>query len=311
MKPAPFDYFAPATVDGALSLLREHGSAAKVLAGGQSLVPAMNFRLAQPAILIDLNNIPDLAYIRPAGDGGLALGAMTRDSSAEHSSLVAERAPLIPAVMPFVAYPAIRNRGTVGGALAHADPSGQLPAVAVALSARCRVRSKARERWVPADEFFVGFFATALDHDELLVEVQIPPLPPESGWGYRQVERQVGAGALVGVAAVVTLDRQRRCANSRIVLLSVGEGPVRAARAAASLAGQAPSPEAIAAAADLAARSDIDPGGDIHASPAFRRHLAAVLTRQALTDAFGRASKEPAPSSRSGGAPSAARGELR
>lgn len=294
MKPAPFEYYAPTTVDEALAHLAEHGYEAKPLAGGQSLIPTMNFRLAQPAVLVDLNNISELFYIRPEDDGGLRIGAMTRQSQVEHDPLVAERAPLLHETMPHIAHPQIRNRGTIGGTLAHADPAAELPAVSLALNARFRLRSPAGERWVSADDFFVGFFTTALEPGELLVEIALPPMPHSrngrSGWSFQEIARRHGDYALVGVAALVTLDDRDRCQQARLVFLSVGEGPVEAHQAAEVLKGQRPTPEAIRAASETAANADIDPGSDIHASAEFRRHLAKVLARRALTQAFQRAS---------------------
>ncbi len=289
MKPAPFSYHAPTTVDEALAHLAAHGYEASVLAGGQSLVPAMNFRLAQPAVLVDLNRIPHLAYIRPGDDGGLLLGAMTRQRAVERSPLVAERAPLLHETMPNIAHPPIRNRGTVGGSLAHADPAAELPAVMLALDARFRLRSHQAERWVAARDFYVGMFMTAKEPEELLVEIALPPKPARSGWAFREVSRRHGDYALVGVAALVTMDDLGRCRQARITLLSVGEGPVEAHEAARLLAGQTPTPEAVRAAAEAAATQDIDPGGDVHASAAYRRHLARVLTADVLTKAFARA----------------------
>jgi len=288
MKPPPFKYYAPTTVEEALVHLAEHGYDAKPLAGGQSLIPSMNFRLAQPAVLVDLNNVSELFYIRPDENGGLRIGAMTRESQLEHSPLVAERAPLMHEAMPHIAHPQIRNRGTLGGTLAHADPAAELPAVSVALNGRFRLRSQRGERWVSADEFFVGFFTTALEPDELLVEVALPPMPPRSGWSFQEVARRHGDYALVGVAALVTLDDRGRCQQARLVFLSVGEGPVEAHEGAKVLRGQAPTAEAIRAAAEVAASADVDPSSDIHASAAFRRHLAKVLARRALEQAFER-----------------------
>src|SRR5437763_3491849 len=177
MKPAPFTYHAPATREEALELLAEYGYEAKVLAGGQSLVPSMNFRLAQPSILIDLNGVRDLFGISAREDGGLRIGSMTRQRVVERSSLVAGRAPLISEAMPHVAHPQIRNRGTFGGSLAHADPAAELPALAVALDAQLRAQSKAGERLIPAVGFFLGIFTTALEAEEILVEVLVPSLP--------------------------------------------------------------------------------------------------------------------------------------
>lgn len=289
MKPAPFKYYAPTTVEEALAILAEHGWDAKPLAGGQSLIPTMNFRLAQPAVLVDLNNISELFYIRPNGNGGLQIGAMTRQSQLERDPLVAERAPLLHETMPHIAHPQIRNRGTYGGSLAHADPAAELPAVTVALNGRLRLRSQAGERWVPANEFFIGFFTTALQPGELLVEIALPPMPPRSGWSFQEIARRHGDYALVGVAALVTLDDRHQCQQARLVFLSVGEGPVEAHQAAALLKGQMPTAEVIRAAAETAAQADIDPGSDIHASADFRRHLARVLARRALEQAFERA----------------------
>lgn len=286
MKPPLFSYFRPATVDEALSLLAEHGDA-KPLAGGQSLVPAMNFRLSQPAALVDLNRLDALAGIAPSG-GGLRIGAMTRQRAVERSPLVAARAPLLAETMPFVAHAQIRNRGTVGGSLAHADPAAELPAVMLALEARLVVKSPAGERQVRAEQFFTGLFATALQPGELVAAIELPAPPARTGCAFEEVARRHGDYALVGVAAVVALDEAGRCARARIALLSVGEAPALATQAAALLAGQQPTSEAIRAAAE-AVNGEIDPPSDIHASAAYRRQLARVLTRRALTRAAARA----------------------
>jgi CO/xanthine dehydrogenase FAD-binding subunit len=289
MKPPPFEYYAPTTVAAALAHLNQYGYEAKPLAGGQSLIPTMNFRLAQPGVLIDLNPISELAYIRPNSDGGLRIGAMTRQREVERDPLVAERAPLIRETMPYIAHPQIRNRGTFGGSLAHADPAAELPAVATALNARFHARSQAGERWLPASEFFVSLFATALEPEELLVEIELPPLLPRTGWAFTEMARRHGDYALVGVAAVVTLDEWEQCRQARLVFLSVGDGPVEATQAAQLLLGQTPTAEAIRAAAETAAQADIAPNSDIHASADFRRHLARVLTQRVLTQAVERA----------------------
>jgi len=288
MKPAPFAYHRPATLDEALALLAEHGGEAKPLAGGQSLIPAMNFRLARPAVLVDLNRVAELGYVR-AGRDGLDIGAMTRQRAVERSDAVRSAAPLLAEAMPFIAHPQIRNRGTVGGSLAHADPAAELPAVMLALEARFRARGPQGERWIPAGEFFTGILETALGPDELLLEVAVPKSPARTGYAFAELARRRGDYALVGVAARVTLDRRGRCQAARITLFSVGDGPVLATAAAAMLDGQEPSPEAMRAAADAAAQRDIDPPSDIHASAAYRRRLAAVLTRRALQRAVERA----------------------
>lgn len=287
MKPPPFKYHAPTTVDEALDYLAEYGYDAKPLAGGQSLIPTMNFRLAQPAVLVDLNNIPELSYIRPDENGGVCIGAMTRQSQVERDPLIAEQVPLVHEAVPHIAHAQIRNRGTFGGSLAHNDPSAELPAVTLALYGRLRLRSQSGERWVPASEFFGGMFTTALEPEELLVEVSLPALSPRSGWAIREMARRPGDYALLGVAAVVTLDDDDTCQDARLVLFSTGgEDPVDAQQAAETLVDQAPTPEAIRAAAEVAANEDIQPGGDIHASAEYRRHLAKILVRQALTQAF-------------------------
>lgn len=289
MKPAPFQYYAPTTVEEALAYLAKHGYEAKVLAGGQSLIPMMNFRLAQPAMLVDINPVADLSYIQPTRDGGLRLGAMTRQRQVELDPLVAQAAPMLHAAMPKIAYPAIRNRGTVGGSIAHADPSAELPAASVALNARFLLRSQKRgERWVNAQDFFVGLFTTLLEPDELLVEIRLPPMSPHSGWSFLEVARRHHDFALVGVAAVVTMDNGT-CKQARLVYFSVGDSPVEARQAEAVLQGQPPTAEAIREAAETAARADVDPQSDINASADYRRHLVKVLGRRALTQAFERA----------------------
>lgn len=288
MKPAPFEYYAPTTVEEALGYLGEHGYDAKVLAGGQSLIPMMNFRLAQPGVLVDLNNIAELDFIRPGDDGGLGMGAMTRHARVEMDSIIAERAPLIHETMPNIATPQIRSRGTFGGSIAHADPSAELAAVSVALDGRFRIRGPNGERWVKANEFFVGMFTTLLEPDELLVEVEFPPFPARAGYALVEIARRPHDFALVGVTAVVVLDGMGQCQEVRLVFLSVGDGPVEAHQAVEMLKGSALTPEAIRSAAEVAASNDIDPGSDIHATAEFRRHLANVLARRALEQAYER-----------------------
>jgi aerobic carbon-monoxide dehydrogenase medium subunit len=288
VKPAPFEYFRPHTLDEALSLLAEHGADAKPLAGGQSLIPAMNFRLATPAVLVDLNGLSELSYITD-GTGELKIGGMTRQRTVERSGLIAERAPLIVETMPHIAHPAIRNRGTIGGSLAHADPAAELPALVVALSATIALTGKSGVRTVEASDFFVGLFSTAIEPGELLTQVRIPPAPSRSGFAFEEMSRRHGDFALVGVAVAVNLDDGGRCEGARIALLSVGDRPMLADQASRTLKGQHPSVECIRAAADAAARQDIDPPSDIHASARYRRQLANVLTRRALARAFERA----------------------
>jgi carbon-monoxide dehydrogenase medium subunit len=289
MKPPPFEYLAPDTLDGALAALNEHGYDAKLLAGGQSLIPAMNFRMAQPAVLIDLNPALSLNYVERDDLGGLRLGAMTRQRQLERNSLVAEHAPLLHETMPYIAHPQIRNRGTLGGSLAHADPAAELPVIMVALDARFGVRSARRERWIAAADFFLGMFTTDLAAEEALVEVTLPPMPAGTGYSFMEVARRRGDYAMVGLAALVTVDDRLLCQRARLVYLNVGEGPMDAREAAASLLGSAGQDEAIENAATIAAEREIDPVGNMHASADFQRHLARVLTRRALRQAFERA----------------------
>lgn len=288
MKPAPFEYHRPESVEEALALLAEHGYDAKLLAGGQSLVPAMNFRMAVPAVLIDLNRIAGLDGIAEV-DGGLRIGAMVRQRVAERDPLVAARAALIAETLPYVAHAQIRNRGTMGGSIAHADPAAEMPAVMLALDARFRLRGPNGERLVSAGEFFTGLFGTALERDEMLTEIEVPAAAPRTGWAFDEVSRRHGDYALAGIAATVQVDEAGRCSSARIALLSVGEGPVLAAEAAAALVGQAPDEAAIGAAAEAASQRDVDPPGDIHASPEYRRQLVKVLVQRVLPRAFERA----------------------
>jgi carbon-monoxide dehydrogenase medium subunit len=291
VKPAPFDYHRPDTADEALAILADLGSDAKPLAGGQSLVPAMNFRLARPAVLVDLNRIAPLAYIEESPDGGLLIGAMTRQRAPERSGTVARKAPLLFEAMPWIAHPQIRNRGTVGGSLAHADPAAELPAVMVALDARFVLRSRTASRTVPAHDFYTGLLTTVLGPDELLTEIRIPPRPARAGSAFIELARRHGDFALVGVAVELALDQRGACASARIALLSVGDGPVLAAKAMAVLAGCIPHAASIEEAARIAAETDVDPPADIHASSAYRRHLVRVLVGRALTEAAERATR--------------------
>ncbi len=289
MKPPPFEYYSPTTVEEALDHLAEHGYDAKPLAGGQSLIPMMNFRLAMPAVLVDLNNITDLSFIRPEDDGGLSIGAMTRHQKVEKDALVSERAPLINETMPKIATSQIRSRGTFGGSLAHADPSAELVAVSVALDGEFKVVAKEDERWVPAKDFFLGLFTSVLEPEELLVEIKLPPFPKRTGWSLMEIARRPHDFCLIGVAAVVSLDEKDQCQHAKLVYLSAGDGPVEAQQAAELLKGQELTDEVVLAAAEKAASEEIDPSSDIHATSEFRRHLAKVLTRRALEEAFTRA----------------------
>ena len=287
MKPAPFDYLAPQSLAEALALKAQHGDDAKFLAGGQSLIPAMNFRLVQTSLLVDLNGLTGLDGIR-FEDGELHLGALARQRALERAPVVAQYAPLLAEALPLVAHPQIRNRGTLGGSLAHADPAAELPVVALALNARFKAQSSRGERWITASDFFKGLFTTDLAADEMLTEVVIPPLPPRTGACFMEFARRRGDYAIMGVAAVVTLDDKGHYQQARLVFLNAGDGPVEAKQSAAVLHGQPPSTSALEAAAH-AVDSEINPMGNVHASPEYQRHLARVLTKRALRVAFERA----------------------
>lgn len=286
MKPAPFKYILASSLEHALSLKAEHGDEARFLAGGQSLIPAMNFRLARPAVLIDINKVDELAGVAIASDG-ICLGAMTRYRALERSGEFLKACPLFADALPHIAHPQIRNRGTIGGNLSHADPASELPAIAVAMEARLLIRSSMGERRVAASEFFLSALTTDLQADEMLVEIALPPQRAQSGYCFMEIARRRGDFALAGVAAVVTLAEDGRCSNMRLALCGVGETPVDASHAAASLIGQSLSEKAIGAvAADV--QQAIAPAGSVHASPAYQRHIAGVLIRRAIRAAHQR-----------------------
>ena len=294
MKPAPFEYQAPAVIEEALSALAEHGEGAKLLAGGQSLIPAMNFRVVQPALLVDLNRLDDLRYIRQEG-GSLSVGAMTTQRQLERDPRVVESIPLLAQALPYIAHPQIRNRGTLGGSLVHADPAAELPVVAVAARATLRARSQDGERWITAEGFFQGMFVTDLSPGEMLVEVVFPSASPRTGWSFQEVSRRRGDYAMMGVAAMVSLSEAGECTAARLVYLNAGDGPVQAGGAVQAVVGRRPDESAIQEAARIAAEQEIDPLGNIHASVAYQRHLAQVLTERALAEAVkqAQASGEP------------------
>jgi carbon-monoxide dehydrogenase medium subunit len=287
MKPAPFRYAAATSLEHALQLKADHGDEARFLAGGQSLVPAMNFRLAQPAILIDLNPLTDLDYVT-ADASAMRIGALTRYRSVEHSAQVARAQPLLAEVLPNIAHPQIRNRGTLCGNLAHADPASELPAVMLALGARMHARSVRGERVIAAADFFINLFETALQTDEMLVAIELPALPARTGTSFLEVARRQGDYAMMGVAASVTLDSAGRCTKASLALCNAGPTPMRASAAAQLLIGHALSTDAIAAAAEHA-RGEISPDGNVHCTPEYQSHLAGVLSRRALQAAGERA----------------------
>ncbi len=288
MKPAPFRYLAPASLAEALDQMAQYGADARPLAGGQSLVASLNFRCLKPAVLVDLNPLPGLSFVRVDAQGEVVIGAMTRQRTLEFDPLLAGQLPLLHAAVPYIAHAAIRNRGTLGGSLSYSDPASELPAVTLALGARYKAASARGERWIRAEDFFTGLFANALAPDELLVEVALPPVPPRTTWGFQESSRRLGDRVMLGVAAWVTLDAAGVCREARLAYMNAAPTPLLARSAARALVGEKASPQAIQAAAG-AAQDDLQPLEDVHASPAFKRSLARELTVRALTEAFARA----------------------
>lgn len=288
MKPAPFKYHAPHSLEEALSLMNQHADEAKLLAGGQSLVPAMNFRVVQPSLLIDLNRVQEMAYISE-DKNALRIGAMARERQLEFNASIEARTPLLHEAIPFIAHPQIRNRGTVGGSIVNADPAAELPVLMLALDARLKAQSISGERWIDAKDFFVGMFTTALEPNEILVEIELPFMSAHTGWSFMEVAPRAGDYALMGVAALVTLDENGKCTHAKLVYLNAGDGPVDAKDAAKSLEGETLSDAVMESAATMASEKEINPFGNVHTSPEFQRHLAKVLTKKALKQAIQRA----------------------
>ena len=287
MKPPPFEYVAAESLEEALAALTEHGDEAKLLAGGQSLVPLLAFRLARPSVLVDLNGIAGLDKVDLSEDA-LHLGSMVRQRDVEHLPGLRERCPMIADAVELIGHVAIRNRGTVGGSLAHADPAAEWPALAVVLEAQLELVGPPGPRTVPASEFFVSYFTTALQADEVLTGIRLPIPNGRTGSAFLELSRRHGDFALAGVAALVTLGEDGTVTDVRLGLIGVGSSPVRAESAEAALRGRIPDAEALAEAAAAVAAA-IEPTGDIHASADYRRHLAFVLTRRALAAAIARA----------------------
>jgi CO/xanthine dehydrogenase FAD-binding subunit len=287
MKPPRFRYFDPETVEEAVALLGEHGYDAKVLAGGQSLVPLLNFRLARPAVLVDLNRIRDLDYIREQ-NGSVAIGAMARQSRLEQDRAIDAKCGVLREAVTFIGHPQIRNRGTVGGSIAHADPAAELPAIALALDAELTVAGTGGRRTIPASDFFVGLMTTALEPTEMLTEVRLPALPPGSGWALEEFALRHGDFALAGAVAVVTLDEQGRCATARLAAIGMGEVPFRDRDAEALLQGQTVTDKLLDEVAGQISRK-VDPASDMHASAQQRRSMVGVLSRKAVKRAAERA----------------------
>jgi CO/xanthine dehydrogenase FAD-binding subunit len=286
LKPPAFAYHDPSSVEEVLDLLAEHGDEGKVLAGGQSLVPLLNFRLAHPEHLIDLNRVGELAGI-VREEGVLRIGALTRQSTMERSRLVAENWPLLIEALSYVAHAQIRNRGTVGGSVAHADPAAELPVGFLTLDATVRARSRRGEREIPIGRFFVTHLTTALEPDELLVGIDVPPLPARTGYSFTEFARRHGDFALGGASVLLSADEGGTCRSAAIGLLGAAPTPLRASAAEESLVG-CELGEADAEAAAAAAVEGIEPTGDIHGSSEYRRGLIEVMVRRGITAAATR-----------------------
>lgn len=287
MKPPPFDYLAPSSLEEALAFLERWGEEAKPLAGGQSLVPLLNFRLVRPRCLIDLNPLTELAYIREQG-GELVIGSMTRHHQVEGDDLVRRCCPLLSEAIALVGHAQVRHRGTLGGSLCHADPAAELLAVVSLLEGKLRLVGPGGERWLGPQEFFAGYLTTALRPTELLVEVRLPRFLPGSGWAFVELSRKRGDFALVAAAALLTLDGDGICRQARLALAGVGPTPVRSQAVEELLSGQRLEGRLLTEAAGLA-RQGCEPESDLHASASYRRELVQVLAGRALGLAWERA----------------------
>lgn len=292
MKPAPFHYYTPKSVDEALLLLSQHDDA-KILAGGQSLIPAMNFRLAQPSMLIDINGIDDLSYIDYSKlKGVISIGAMSRHADIEHSDIVAKHIPLLHEAMPHIAHPQIRNRGTIGGSIAHADPAAELPCILIALDASIIVKSQQEEKAIKAHDFFTGLFETVVGPKDLVTRIDIPIKSKRTGYCFKEVARRSGDFAMVGLSARITLSMFGKISDAQVVFFNVSDTPVISKTIAQALIGQKFSKDLVEQCSFKASKKDIEPNDDLHASSSFRRKLAFSLANQALTCAYNRARNE-------------------
>ncbi|HEV2188121.1 MAG TPA: xanthine dehydrogenase family protein subunit M [Stellaceae bacterium] len=281
MKPAAFDYLRPKSVDEAIALLAQYGGDAKVLAGGQSLVPLLNFRVVRPSVLIDINRVTALDFVEEH-DGRLRIGAMTRHHTLETSPLVRNRLPLLAAAMKHVGHLAVRNRGTIGGSLSHADPAAELPLVSLLFDATIHTNARSHA----ARDFFLGPLTTALADDELVTAIVLPAQPPNAGWDFEEFSLRAGDFAFAAVAATITA-ADGKIADARVAAMGVGETPLRLPGVEAALTGEPLTCKLVAEVAQLA-RDAIDPRSDLRASADYRRHLVAALTERALEAAWAR-----------------------
>ena len=287
MIPATFDYHAPTTVDEAIALLQQHGDEAKILAGGHSLLPMMKLRFASPEHIIDINNVAGLSYIKEE-DGHLKFGAMTRESEIEDSEAVVKKFPIFSDANKLIADPQVRNMGTIGGNLAHGDAANDHPAVMLALRATIEIAGSTGKRTVPIDEFFFGFYSTAVQADEILTEISMPIPGPGTGSAYHKLERKVGDYATAGVAVQLTIDGNNNCQEIGIGLTNVNPVPLRAVRSEDALRGQVITDELIAQAAQFASE-DCSPSEDLRGDEEYKRAMIGVLTKRMIKRALERA----------------------
>src|SRR5919109_424742 len=285
MKPAPFEYFAPTDMTEALALLSHYGDEAKILAGGQSLMPLMNMRLARPSVLVDINRLAALSHISLDANGALAIGALTRQRTIERASLIQTHYPLLAAVMPSLGHFQIRNRGTIGGSIVHADPAAELPALCLALEAEFVLRSAVGQRTINAADFFRTYLTTAIEPVEMLVEIRFPPWQAQYRWGFQEVCRREGDFALVGAVAVLRMDDDAVCQAARLAMFGVGGTPARPQRAEELLSGQRLDGRLLDRIAHVVG-AELEPDSDIHASAEYRREVGGVVARRAVAMAL-------------------------
>jgi len=290
MKPAPFTYYCPETLDEAVRLLSEHGDDGKVLAGGQSLMPLMSLRLARPAVIVDLNRIAGLDRIDVNDDSSLTIGALARQRALERDPSLVTLNPLLAAAVPLIGHFQIRNRGTVGGSLVHADPAAELPAVALTLGVDFVIANSTGERVVSAEDFYLGYMATVVEANEVLTEVRVPTWKADRLWAIEEVSRRKGDFAMVGVALWADL-KGGACEDSRITLFGVGGKPIRVLKAEQRLNGSTLDPATLKE-VERIIFEELDPDSDIHASALYRKEVGGVLTRRALSAAVARAAGE-------------------
>ena len=293
MKPARFDYYAPRDLQEVLEHLHQHGDDAKVLAGGQSLMPLMNMHLARPKVIIDINGLAEHSYIDLSPRGPLSVGALTRLRTLERTTIGQDWNPFLLAVMPHIGHVQIRNRGTFGGSIAHADPAAELPAITVALEAQIELQRVGSRRVVKAQDFYISSLTTAMEPVELLTEVRFPTWRGQWAWGFQEVARRRGDFALAGAIALLQLNDSQHCRAARVVMFGVGETPLRMAGAEDMMLGRTVDRSTLQEVGRMVSE-ELDPQSDIHASSQYRKEVGGVLARRALEDALAMATGEVA-----------------